>query len=91
MPIGGPFIPIGGPFMPIGGPFILIGGPLDIIWPLGPIIGPGPLGPMFLSMLGFANLCKNSKLGGPLGPPWELGGLDGKYWIVLGAEALTVE
>ena len=50
----------------------------------------GPLGPMFLSMLGFANLCKNSKLGGPLGPPWELGGMDGKYWIVLGAEALTV-
>ena len=89
-PIMPPCMLIGGPFIPIGGPFIPIG-MLDIIWPLGPIIGPGPLGPMFLSMLGFANLCRNSKLGGPLGPPCELGGLDGKYWIVLGAEALTVE
>jgi hypothetical protein len=78
--------------MPMG-PFI---GPFDIIGPLGPMGPPGPMligppGPMFLpSMPGLANLCRNSKLGGPLGPACELGGLDGRYWIVFGAEAFTV-
>ena len=67
---------MGGPFIEVIGP----PGPFDII----------PIGPMFLSMPGFANLKRNSKLGGPRGPAWELGGLDGKYWIVFGAEAFTV-
>ena len=54
-PIMGPFIPIGiGPFIEVIGP----PGPFDIIGPLGPIGPPGPIpiGPMFLSMPGFANL-----------------------------------
>ena len=78
--------------MPIG-PFM---GPFDIMGPLGPIGPPGPMpmgppGPMFLpSMPGLAKFFRNSRLGGPRGPAWELGGLDGRYWMVLGAEALTV-
>jgi len=78
--------------MPIG-PFM---GPLDIMGPLGPIGPPGPMligppGPIFLpSMPGLAKFFRNSRLGGPRGPAWELGGLDGRYWIVLGAEAFTV-
>jgi len=63
--------------------------------PPGPLLvknAMGPWPPDLLSIeldMGPVNLCRNSRLGGPRGLGAVVWGLAGRYWIVLGALALT--